>query len=701
MADKKINGSLEIAGKLNPNSSGYGISIPDTSSLTADKTLGTADQIDLKADKVGPLPNYGDLNGVNILDFLTENDLANKFFVFKYQSIAFITCFYKLTTKVYSFEIITFYYNGQRYVGDMINLQGLKFNDVISNEYLKNYEVLSNKVTSLSSSSTDAQYPSAKCVYDFVEDEPNLIETTWSNLKSLRDSSQLIPGRFYRITDYECTTAQEDTSSAGHQFDIIVTADSENTLNENARAADHMAGSSLYHFRTAPISFGNGSTAQFTRDSTADFTDNNGARWYAFVGTNQSETGYVYVQDLVYPDSWPTGENVYCLYCTGEGSWSYKSHAEAEATGDDYNIRSISSQEAGASVYDVSYDTYFVKANLATWELKYSLDNNNYLYPWAVTRSIVINSKRYYRNVASTPNLSKAAPYSWKATDSTASPSVVYTAYDFMWTGGSAYSSQEATGTPYNITAMYDEGKGVIYWMKDDNSNEAPYDFKNILFTKSGSYTNVYTFTKYISDGLIDGSLAPAYTNNSSCSNNKIIQDISWGLPFVVFLFPSSSHQYQWNDNIIEDSRQITLNYRCHYNQIYHSRNITIGGESSRNYIYSSNNLTLGTSCSQNSFDSVCSYITLSNYCSNNSFDNGCDHINLNSNYCYYNKFGNRCTYINLQSNTSGANDNRLQYVVVHDTVQGTSSEYKTITVDRNLAYETNIVPAGTVYMEV
>ena len=43
----------------------------------------------------------------------------------------------------------------------------------------------------------------------------------------------------YRITDYACTTTQENTRSAGHPFDIIVTADSENTLNEEARAIQH------------------------------------------------------------------------------------------------------------------------------------------------------------------------------------------------------------------------------------------------------------------------------------------------------------------------------------------------------------------------------------------------------------------------------------------------------------------------------
>ena len=67
----------------------------------------------------------------------------------------------------------------------------------------------------------------------------DLVNITWSALKSLRDNGKLVAGRQYRITDYQCTTIQEDTKSAGHQFDIIVTADSNNKLNEVARAIQH------------------------------------------------------------------------------------------------------------------------------------------------------------------------------------------------------------------------------------------------------------------------------------------------------------------------------------------------------------------------------------------------------------------------------------------------------------------------------
>ena len=64
-------------------------------------------------------------------------------------------------------------------------------------------------------------------------------EVTYSELKNLRDNGELIPGLSYRITDYDCMTSEDYTISTKHKFDIIVTADDEHTLNENARAAHH------------------------------------------------------------------------------------------------------------------------------------------------------------------------------------------------------------------------------------------------------------------------------------------------------------------------------------------------------------------------------------------------------------------------------------------------------------------------------
>lgn len=66
-----------------------------------------------------------------------------------------------------------------------------------------------------------------------------VIATTWSALKALRDGGNLVAGSLYRITDYVTTTAQENTQSAGHQFDVIVLALSNNKLTEDAWAMLH------------------------------------------------------------------------------------------------------------------------------------------------------------------------------------------------------------------------------------------------------------------------------------------------------------------------------------------------------------------------------------------------------------------------------------------------------------------------------
>lgn len=68
---------------------------------------------------------------------------------------------------------------------------------------------------------------------------PSLTKVTWQELKDLRDNNRLIAGSLYRITDYNCTTTQENTKSAGHQFDIVLLALSENKLAEEGWAMMH------------------------------------------------------------------------------------------------------------------------------------------------------------------------------------------------------------------------------------------------------------------------------------------------------------------------------------------------------------------------------------------------------------------------------------------------------------------------------
>ena len=86
---------------------------------------------------------------------------------------------------------------------------------------------------------TNSEDDDVKTVQTVVNESINQITISYLKLKELRDASQLVPGKEYRINDYTCTTTQTGTRSAGNVFDIIVTADSESTLNEEARAINH------------------------------------------------------------------------------------------------------------------------------------------------------------------------------------------------------------------------------------------------------------------------------------------------------------------------------------------------------------------------------------------------------------------------------------------------------------------------------
>ena len=66
-----------------------------------------------------------------------------------------------------------------------------------------------------------------------------LVVTTHAELVTMRDGGKLTAGALYRINDYECTTTQADTHSAGHPFDIVVMALSSDTLSERAWAMPH------------------------------------------------------------------------------------------------------------------------------------------------------------------------------------------------------------------------------------------------------------------------------------------------------------------------------------------------------------------------------------------------------------------------------------------------------------------------------
>ena len=74
-----------------------------------------------------------------------------------------------------------------------------------------------------------------------ILDTNKIISVKYAELSTLVTDEALVPGQMYRITDYVTTvkSTATDVQSAGHQFDIIVTAQSSTDFFSKAKAALH------------------------------------------------------------------------------------------------------------------------------------------------------------------------------------------------------------------------------------------------------------------------------------------------------------------------------------------------------------------------------------------------------------------------------------------------------------------------------
>lgn len=291
-----------------------------------------------------------------------------------------------------------------------------------------------------------------------ISDGGNLISCTYTELKTLIDNKELIPGSKYRITDYVTTTSQPSTKALNRPFDIIVEALTEDTLSEDAKV------------------------------------------------------------------------------CLHDG------------------------------------DTYFSNNDLNAWEIKYCFKNDTTRFAWADTTN----------------------------------------------------------------------GKGVIYYLKDEYKNECWYDFKNIQFLRSADFFNVnsflphlegdnyyYTFSKIYNDKIIDISI---YNESNTYAINNSIGvrgQTQRKLTDIIFINSSSITR----NNIIGDSSySCTFGNECHDNIIAdYCYNNVIGNEFKNNHIkqlFTNNKVTgtfqyntLGIQCYNNNFSGYIWFTTFGsqfNYCSFN-----------------------------------------------------------------------------------
>lgn len=264
-------------------------------------------------------------------------------------------------------------------------------------------------------------------------------------------------------------------------------------------------------------------------------------------------------------------------------------------------------------------------------------------------------------------------------------------------------------------------GKGVIFYMKDEFNNECPYDFKNLLFTREDIYTNAYTFTETINGVLCDASM-PKYSSSQNWWNADSRNNVIKANP-VFNVFYTTSQNLNSHNNYIKRNCQfntlgnyneynelgeqcgsivfgtyvkenkigascshITLGNYCEGNNIGAISNyITMGNSAYNNTFIVGNNIILGNNCNSNFFGAGCNNITFGDKIERATFGSGVSYVDTTSvegKEGYYRNFkiDNWCAYIHLTKTESDLT--YVQNFNIHLGIRGTENSYKTISLD-------------------
>ena len=294
-------------------------------------------------------------------------------------------------------------------------------------------------------------------------------------------------------------------------------------------------------------------------------------------------------------------------------------------------------------------------------------------------------------------------------------------------------------------------GKGVIYYMKDEFGNEAYYDFKNIRFTKSGQYTDAYTFSYTYTDPetdvetLEEATTTDPETSTNSVRFNRILPSVTYGtlsLPSNVFLSEMDYARYYGNvlmdgcreNRFDNDCNMNVLGAHCDGNRFYQTceqnsldancssnvlgmeccfnrldcgcQNNVIDAYGYRNHIGNGAGYCfIGEESYNNDIGAGCDNVRIGAYAESVRIGNGCDHVKFDDGtgddmyYCENNVVDPGCKYLTitcLDDDESG--NNPMRNVHIHSGVSGTYGNNKTIVVpDRNLAYSVDYYASGSI----
>ena len=488
-----------------------------------------------------------------------------------------------------------------------------------------------------------------------------LVKVTWQELKDKRDLGLLTPGAQYRITDYECTTTQANTQSAGHQFDIIVVADDVNKLNENARACLHegdtyFANSKLEawklkycldndvnRFAWAQKEYleAYGDTYVYVDKRTVSLTHSGNTEVYFWV---HSDSPHMAVGTLIKPIEVGVTE-IHSLYSDDEGVTWYEDDAIEIANFYQAGGKGVIYRMIDEFNNDVPYDFKNIqfKRKLTDGELDpvsgvdtwcYTFTGISYEYSTLIDGTVLKASEYFTDEGSNLYKNNKIGIHEYKRFAEDGYDKIVQQCNDIVFIG--RYDEE-----PYT-----EEGPAKLVL----------FSFNNVL----GAQCSDMTFGANCHSNTFDNSCySNTFGNNCSYNtfgNNCYSNTFGNGCSSNTFGNGCSSNTFG------NDCYNNTFGNACYNNTFGNGcYNNTFGNGCSNNtfgnyYYYN----TFGSNCSNNTFGNVCYNNTFGNDCRNNTFGN----------VCSSNTFGNACAYLRISDNTSA----QKKHIHVENGTQGASS---------------------------
>ena len=479
---------------------------------------------------------------------------------------------------------------------------------------------------------------SIKSTIDSLKNKVPLTKVTWQELKDLRDSSKLTPGSLYRITDYNCTTTQENTRSAGHQFDIVLLALGEDKLAEEGWAMMHEGDE---YFQNSNLSAWkvwyclDNDTDRFAwADDSVD--EGSPANIIFFDGSTDVIAIRNANQDT---------EDYYCWVKKGLELMSYYTEKEIPDVGDmvyqsDHGM--IQPVNKCVKLYNPSTEGTglpngrgVIYRLIDEWGNDCPYDFKNIQFKrWAVT------------------GLSKGSDEMKAA--------LIYDADDNPFYFG-IYDS--VVGDIVTPNAEIDDLTNWAWhytfhgWRKDADGELTPYDKSSEQVTAPEEFKQ-WSAEEYEEAGTTDicknnilGRNIDRYVRDNEGSS--LYGDAAQELPNNVFMSMSYcfyNEEEEYWEYSFDETYSNRLGDKCYNNTFGNDCGSNTFGNNCYNNTFGNNcyNNTFGNNNYQNSFGNYFQSNTFGNYCNRNTFGNNC-YNNTFGNNCYNNTFGNR-----FQNNTLG-----------------------------------------------